>query len=527
MKNVFFSGISAFVYILLSMFPCVAQNVSPFGVCMHLQGGSEHVQIPANLRMVHDAGIRWIRADFSWGTVEGPQGNWHYDQLDRVVQETDKLGLNMLGLLMGRPSWGRPVYEHLDAWLLYVENVVTRYKDKVRCWEIWNETNLAPRFWDKADDPENYAKVLKATYQKIKEIDPKIVVVYAGTAGIPMNYIERSFAAGAGQGFDKMAVHPYRPLLNTWESTLFYKKNIDDLRDLMAKYKLEHKAIWLTEMGISTMVSVVNKNRNVFHEAKAETGKDWKVAVVCDDDFPVAADYTAQNLRSIFPATFRLDTLTIFRMTRTRLSDYDAVFFPPAENIPLHISQTLAPYLTGYIRGGGKVYYDTSGGNIFYYGDGASTEIDQANYIAQTMWLSLRFGIEKYFLYEFESPDRDIFEREANFGLTRRGLSPKPAYFSYAAMGKLFPEGSKIDMSVEWRQKDCCVVSWKQPDGTRVWALWSPEGPRQVNVKIGKGLQQTINQAGNIMPAVTETLKMLDTSASVIYLVGPETLEIQ
>ena len=201
MKRVACIGVSVFVCFLFTMFQGMAQKISPFGVCMHLQGGEEHVQMPANLRMLNDAGIHWVRADFSWGTVEGPQGNWHFGQLDRVVEENDKLGLNLLALLMGQPSWGRPVYEHLDNWLLYVEKVVTRYKDKVRCWEIWNETNLYPRFWDKPDDGENYAILLKATYQKIKEIDPGLTVVYAGTAGIPMSYIEKSFVAGAGQVF--------------------------------------------------------------------------------------------------------------------------------------------------------------------------------------------------------------------------------------------------------------------------------------------------------------------------------------
>ena len=525
MKKLFLSGVAACVYILSAMLPGMAQNVSPFGVCMHLDGG-ESRQMPENIQMVSGAGIRWIRADFSWGSAESPQGNWHYDRLDRVVRETDQLGLNLLALLMGRPSWGRPVYEHLDEWLLYVENVVTRYKDKVRCWEIWNETNLAPRFWDKLDDPENYAMVLKATYKKIKAIDPDLVVVYAGTAGIPMNYIERSFQAGAGEGFDKMAVHPYRPLMDTWETTLFYKKNIDDLRALMTKYNIGHKEIWLTEMGISTMVTVVNKNRNVFHDAKAETGKDWKVAVICDDDFPVVAGNTAKNL---FPASFRLDTLTFFSMMRARLSDYDAVFFPSAENTPLHINLTLTPYLTRYIRGGGKVLYDTGNGNIVYYGDGASKETEQAYYVAQTMWLSLRFGVEKYFLYEFESSssETNIFDREANFGLTHWGLSPKPAYHAYATMCKLFPDGSKIDASIEWRQKDCCVVGWKQPDGTRVWAVWSPEGARKANVKIGRGLQKTLNCMGGEIPEVTVSSKTLDVGPGVVYLVGPESLEIQ
>ena len=527
MKRVVYIAVSVFVFFLLTMFQGKAQIYSPLAVHMHIDGGEEYAQMPANLRMVRDAGARWVRTDFSWGSVESPQGNWHYERLDRMVAVTDQEGIQLLGVLMGRPSWGRPVWEHLDEWLLYVGNVVTRYKDKVRCWEIWNETNLYPRFWDKAGDGENYALVLKATYQKIKETDPGSTVVYAGTAGIPLDYIEKSFVAGAGEGFDKMAVHPYRAFMDSWEATLRFKEDIDRLRALMAKYKIGHKGIWFTEMGITSMAGVVTKDKDVFHEIKAETAKDWKVAVVCDDDFPVDPSFTAQTLRSFFPSGFRLDTVPILGMRRVRLNEYDAVFFPPSDHIPLHVSQTLTPYLTRYMSGGGKVFYYTRSGNMYYYGDAAEKEIKQANFITQTICLSLRFGIEKYFLYEMQSPAENFFDREDNFGLTRRDLQPKPAYHAFATLGKLFPEGSEVDASIEWRQQDCCVVSWKQPDGTRVWAIWSPEGDRSVNVKIGKGLRQALHSLGSALPDVTESSKTLQTGAGIIYLVGPETLEIQ
>ena len=521
MKNVFIC-----VCLVLSMFQGMAQKDSPFGVCMHLQGGEEHVQMPSNLRMAYDAGIRFARADFSWGTVEGPQGNWHYESLDRVVEEANKTGVNMLALLMGRPSWGKPVWEKLDAWLLYVENVVTRYKGKVRYWEVWNETNLYPRFWDKAGDAENYALVLKATYKKIKSIDPEATVVYAGTAGIPMDYIERSFIAGAGEGFDKMAVHPYRTFINDMKATENFKEDVDKLRALMVKYKLGDKPIWFTEMGISSMASVATRGSDVFHTLKTETGKDWRVALVCDDDFPVDPSFTAQTVRSLFPSGFRLDTIEILGLSRVNADSYDAVFFPPSDNIPLHLSQVITPYLKRYMLGGGKLYYQTGNGNLYYYGDAVEKEDKQALFITQTICLSLRFGIEKYFTYEMESPADNFFDREDNFGLLRRGLSPKPAYYAHLTLGKLFPDGSKIDHSIEWKQKDCCVVSWKQPGGTRVWAVWSPEGERKVNVKIGKGLQQAVHYMGRTLTDVTESSSVLETSPGIIYLVGPETLEL-
>ena len=529
MKKVRYIGLFVSIFCVLAAFHGKAQTYSPFGVCMHLQGGAEHVQMPANLRLAYDAGIRWVRADFSWGTVEGPQGVWHYEPLDRVVEEANKTGINMLGLLMGRPSWGRPIWEpeKLDNWLLYVENVVTRYKGKVRCWEVWNEPNLYPRFWDKANDGENYALLLKATYKKIKEIDPDVTVVYSGTAGIPMGFIEKSFAAGAGGSFDKMAVHPYRPVLDSWEATFRFKDDVDNLRALMAKYDIGYKDIWFTEMGMSSMTSVAVREKDVFHTIKEETGKDWKVAVVCDDDFPVDPSFTAQSLSGLFPIGFRFDTLELLDLKRVNANEYNAVFFPPSDNIPLHLSQVITPYLTRYMLGGGKVYYHSKNGNIFCFDDAAEKETRQAIFITQAICLSLRFGIEKHFLYEMESSGQNFFDREDNFGLLRRGLSPKPAYYAHATLGNLLPEGSKIDDSIDLRHNDCCVIGWKQPDGTRVWAVWSPEGTRTVNVKIGKGLKKALQYMGNTLPDVTESSKSLATGHGIIYLVGPETLEIQ
>jgi len=476
--------------------------------------------------MMKEAGIHWIRFDFTWPDVEPAQGVWNFDNLDRVVAEAEKLGLSILGIFLHDRPWARPAYQHLDAWQGYVEKVVTRYKDKVRHWEVWNEPDLSPRFWPNRDDGENYARLLSATYEKIKEIDPGISVVYAGTAGIPMSFIEKSYIAGAR--FDKMSVHPYRPLLTTWEATQRFKDDLDKLRELMAKYNHGGKDIWFTEMGFSSMAGVGYAGKEAFHENRATTGKDWRVAVVCDDEYPVCPTFTGEKLRSLFPTGFQLDTVQILDLRRVlRASTYDAVFFPTSDNIPLHVSNVITPYLERFMSSGGKVYYYTRDDRMFYYGDAAEKEINQAIFLAQTMWLSLRFDIERYFWYEFESPERNFFEREAHFGLTRRGLSPKPAYHAYAAMGRLFPEGSKIDHSVEWRQNDCCVISWKQPDGTRVWAVWAPEGERTVNVKIGKGLRQTFDYLGSPIAGTTESSGTLKVGEAVVYLVGPETLEIQ
>ncbi|MDR3194669.1 MAG: beta-galactosidase [Tannerella sp.] len=516
-----------FIPVWFLFFPArgMSQEACPFGFTAHIQSGEEHDRMPKNLQMMRDAGARWVRTDFSWGGVESPQGNWHFEHLDRVVEETGKQGIQVLALLLYNVAWANPAYQHLDAWLTYVEKTVMRYKDKVRYWEIWNEPNL---FWDKmGGNAAEYAVLLEATYKKIKEIDPDLVVLHAGLCGIPMEYAEKVFETGAGKYFDRFCIHPYRPLLQTMEETVRYHDDLAGLRTLMAKYKVDKKSIWITEMGYTSMVRINVADRDAFHEAKSRSGKAWRVAVVSDDDFPVDPAFAEQTVRSFFPEGTSLEFITFFELKRMSRNSYDAVFFPPSENLPLHISQLIAQPLVHYLGSGGRVYYYTKEGKMYYYDDMVAKERSQAVFLGQTMLLSLRFGIERYICYEFSSPERNIFDREDNFGVVRRELEPKPAYYAYATVGKLFSEGSVMDMSVDWNRKDFCVVSWTQQNGTRVWAIWSPEGVRRVNVKIGKGLQQTLNGLGEVISTVTAASETLEINAEITYLVGPATLDIQ
>jgi hypothetical protein len=132
-KKIVFVGMLAVAGSFLFPLRSVSQvTACPFGVSMHISGGEEYSHMPENLRMLRTAGIRWVRTDFSWSTVEGPQGVWHFDALDRVVAETEKQGLQILAPLLYNVPWADPAYKHLEAWLTYVEKVVTRYKDKVR-----------------------------------------------------------------------------------------------------------------------------------------------------------------------------------------------------------------------------------------------------------------------------------------------------------------------------------------------------------------------------------------------------------
>ena len=240
---------------LLTSLPAIAaaadepKDLSPYGVCAHISRGDEHQIARQELKLMRKAGIGWVRTDFDWSGVEREPGVWKFDHLDETVAWAETEGVRILPILDYDVPWARPAHKHLDKWLQYVRRLVTRYKDRVKYWEVWNEPNLE-QFWKDKPNPNDYAKLLKATHKTIKGIDPELTVVLGGTAGIPWPYLEGIYAAGGKEFFDVMNVHPYRYPQTPEERPLY--DDLTRLRRLMQKHGDGAKPIWITEMGWPT-----------------------------------------------------------------------------------------------------------------------------------------------------------------------------------------------------------------------------------------------------------------------------------
>lgn len=224
---------------------------SPYGVCAHVSRGEERPIARQEFSLMNQAGIVWVRTDFDWSGVERAPGKWTFDHLDQVVAWAEEAGICLLPILDYDVPWARPAYKHLDKWLEYVRRTVGRYKDRLRYWEVWNEPNLEG-FWRDKPSAENYVTLLRATYQEIKRIDPDLVVLLGGMAGIPWDYLEGIYRAGGRDFFDIMNVHPYRYPRTPEESRL--EADILRLRELMSRHADREKPIWITEIGWPTHV---------------------------------------------------------------------------------------------------------------------------------------------------------------------------------------------------------------------------------------------------------------------------------
>jgi hypothetical protein len=271
--------------------PPVTETDGRAGACYSFyHEGNERPYVP----MAYDAGSRWDRFDFSWPVIEPSNNSWNFGPHDTLVNDLDAAGINMVGILLWTPNWaatqgdldldGRafdqrpfgwyaPVpRDALDArsvsaassppqglylawndpnnhWGNYIYTVVSRYGDRVKHWEMWNEPEWT-YFW--TGTSTDYKQLLKVGYQATKAACPDCQVLFGGLhywANTDyyrwvLNQINADpDAATNNHFFDVMSVHLYS------SSSSIYNE-INNIRSGMTTYGVGDHPIWLTETGV-------------------------------------------------------------------------------------------------------------------------------------------------------------------------------------------------------------------------------------------------------------------------------------
>jgi hypothetical protein len=243
--------------------PALAQATpgqSDFGVNTHLasrypvQSGFD-----APVDLVAGTSAGWVREDFHWYWLEPESGRFDWAIYDRAISRLAGSGVNIIGVLNTAPAWatpfggdvaGRPSYYAPDpaAFARFAAAVVTRYRDRVRFWQVWNEPENA-RYWQPQPDPAAYAALLRAAYPAIKAADPNAVVLSAGIVPTNISFIRAIAEQGAWGSFDILALHPYVDPFSP-ENGQIGTGDVSAVKTLVDS--LGRKPIWATEFGWST-----------------------------------------------------------------------------------------------------------------------------------------------------------------------------------------------------------------------------------------------------------------------------------
>ena len=234
-----------------------------------------------------------------------------WDKYDNIVALAEARNIDILARLDAPPQWAHEGYADLgdfgppakfERFADYVGAVVTRYKGRIRYYQIWNEPNIFPEWGNQRVNPEDYAELLCLAYDRAKSIDPKVVIVAAALAPTvaqdgrdlsDLIFLQRAYGAGAGRCFDVAAAQGYGLWSGPGDTRLSpLETNVARhtlMRDIMVRNGDARKPIWLSEVnwnavpdqpdkiagvGRYGMVSLEDQARYV-PEVIARARRDW------------------------------------------------------------------------------------------------------------------------------------------------------------------------------------------------------------------------------------------------------------
>jgi hypothetical protein len=190
-----------------------------------------------------ESGVKWIREDFGWGSIEPAKGKFDWAFTDSVVRIAKKNGISVYAIVAYWPSWTKAYSkEGIDDYIGFLKELVKHYKNDIHQWEIWNEPNIF--FWQ--GPAEMYAELLMKSYIAIKDADSTAQVLGISTSGIDFDFIQKMLQLQAP--FDVLTIHPYR---SVFEETKFISelKRASDMAMLPGGRR---RPVWITEMGWTT-----------------------------------------------------------------------------------------------------------------------------------------------------------------------------------------------------------------------------------------------------------------------------------
>lgn len=263
------------------MVPIRHSGINPLGVNTFLEQEAEISKRRRTMEMIKAAGMGWVRQQFPWEDIENPSkgrywdekwGQSRWDKYDNIVDLANEFGLQLIARLDLPPKWTHPGNpwphtppENFEDYGDFVHTVVSRYKGKVKYYQLWNEPNLAIEWGNKPVDAREYVRLLKIGYQRAKQADPNAVILCAALAPTieeswrALNeqiYFQQMYDAGAKEFFDIMSVMAYGLRSGPDDRRLALQDvNFSRpllVREIMVRNGDASKPIWASEIGWNT-----------------------------------------------------------------------------------------------------------------------------------------------------------------------------------------------------------------------------------------------------------------------------------
>lgn len=258
-------------------------QASPFGFIMGDTSARDKT-----ITGMADLGAKWIRlsgvSGIIWERVEKTKGQYDWTEADNMLSAFSQKGLSILVTIGASnkiyQSESGYLPKDIKAYKAFLSAAAERYDGDglddapgapaVSAWQIGNEVEMKTAWMD---SPENYAELMKASYEAVKSASAAAKVVIAGMGtgdsaalskysqilssmkdGVYFDVFDFHWHAVDGGNYKEHKTKDSKKVLN-------FDKVLSEVKDMLTAGNHENAEIWITEMSASDIIPTGNTEK--------------------------------------------------------------------------------------------------------------------------------------------------------------------------------------------------------------------------------------------------------------------------
>jgi len=191
--------------------PITASQAFPTGTGVNIHFTDAQ---PGEIKMIADAGFRWVRMDFKWEVIETKRGVYDFSPYERLLAGLDEYHLRAYFIL----DYGNPLFiadrsvrteEARQAFARWAVASAKHFANRGIVWELFNEPDI-DIFWPPKPNVDEYIALASTVGRAWRAQVPNEILIGPATAAIDVPFLESTFKAGLLQHWSAVSIHPYR-----------------------------------------------------------------------------------------------------------------------------------------------------------------------------------------------------------------------------------------------------------------------------------------------------------------------------
>jgi polysaccharide biosynthesis protein PslG len=169
---------------------------------------------PGEVKMIADAGFRWVRTDFIWEVTEPDRGRYDFSAYDRLLKQLDEFQIHALFIL----DYGNRLYTHgksvrtpeaRAAFARWAVAAGRHFAGRGVIWELFNEPNNT-MFWPPQPNAEEYNALAQEVGRAFRDALPNERLIGPAVDSNDLKFLQSCLNGRSHEWWSALSVHPYR-----------------------------------------------------------------------------------------------------------------------------------------------------------------------------------------------------------------------------------------------------------------------------------------------------------------------------